>query len=135
MDQGIRIIGISFVTPFFGSEKAEQAAVMINMELRIMDIARIHLDMVKSPKYGYGKGLNPCIDCHALMFTEAGKAMEAEGADFIFSGEVLGERPMSQNRQSLTVVAKHSGYEDVIIRPLSAKLLPITRRWSPAPQP
>lgn len=125
-DQDIRVIGISFVTPFFGSKRAEQAAAMIDMELRIMDITDLHLEIVKSPRYGYGKGMNPCIDCHTLMFREAGKVMEAERADFLFSGEVLGERPMSQNRQSLMIVAKQSGYQDFIIRPLSAKLLPET---------
>ena len=125
-DQDIRVIGISFVTPFFGSEKAERAAEVLGFELRPMDITQIHLEMLQSPKHGYGKGMNPCIDCHALMFREAGKVMEAEGADFLFSGEVLGERPMSQNRQSLMVVAKESGYADYILRPLSAKLLPET---------
>jgi len=125
-DQGIHIIGVSFVTPFFGSARAERAAAALNIGLRIEDITHLHLDLIRSPKYGYGKGLNPCIDCHALMFREAGKIMEAEGADFLFSGEVLGERPMSQNRQSLMIVAKESGYEDLILRPLSAKLLPET---------
>jgi len=122
-DQGIRIIGISFVTPFFGSAAAERAATTLGMELRIMDIARVHLEVVRSPKYGHGKAVNPCIDCHALMFHEAGKVMETEGADFLFSGEVLGQRPMSQNRQSLMVVARQSGYGDFIVRPLSARLL------------
>ncbi len=70
--------------------------------------------------------MNPCIDCHAMMFRFAGKVMEAEGADFLFSGEVLGERPMSQNFKALMLVAKESGYEDLILRPLSAKLLPET---------
>lgn len=125
-DQGIRVIGVTFVTPFFGSARAEQAAEMLRMELRVMDITQVHLEMIQSPKHGYGKALNPCIDCHALMFREAGKVMEAEGADFLFSGEVLGERPMSQNRQSLAVVAEESGYPDLILRPLSAKLLPET---------
>ena len=125
-DQDIRILGISFVTPFFGSQKAERAAEMLDIELMVMNIAQVHLEIVKSPKYGYGKGTNPCIDCHALMFREAGKVMEKEGADFLFSGEVLGERPMSQNRESLRIVAKESGYEDLILRPLSAKLLPET---------
>ena len=122
-DQDIRIIGLSFVTPFFGSEKAERAAEMLDIELRVIDITQVHLEMIRSPKYGYGKGMNPCINCHALMFSEAGKVMEAEKADFLFSGEVLGERPMSQNRRSLKIVAEESGYKDLILRPLSAKLL------------
>jgi len=125
-DQGIRVIAVSFVTPFFGSEKAERAAEIIQIELRVVDITEVHLVMLKSPKHGYGKGMNPCIDCHTLMFHEAGKIMEEEGADFLFSGEVLGERPMSQNRQYLMVVARESGYEDLILRPLSARLLPKT---------
>ncbi len=99
---------------------------MLGIELRVMDISEIHLKIVLSPKYGYGKGMNPCIDCHALMFREAGNIMESENADFLFSGEVLDERPMSQNYQSLMKVSKESGYKDFIIRPLSAKLLPET---------
>jgi tRNA-specific 2-thiouridylase len=126
-DQGIRVIGVSFVTPFFGSKRAQKAAEMLNIHLKIIDITQLHIMMLKSPKYGYGKQMNPCIDCHGLMFKEAGKIMEAEGADFLFSGEVLGERPMSQNPQALKIVAKESGYPDLLLRPLSAKLLPETR--------
>ena len=125
-DQGIRVIGISFVTPFFGPERAKKAAEMLNFELRILDVSSVHIEMLRSPKHGYGKQMNPCIDCHALMFREAGKVMEAEGADFLFSGEVLNERPMSQTRRALKLVAKESGYSDLILRPLSAKLLPET---------
>jgi tRNA U34 2-thiouridine synthase MnmA/TrmU len=87
----------------------------------------VHLEMLKQPRHGYGSGMNPCIDCHALMFREAGKLMQQWGADFLFSGEVLGERPMSQNKQSLRIVARDSGFEEYIVRPLSAKLLPITK--------
>jgi tRNA U34 2-thiouridine synthase MnmA/TrmU len=79
--------------------------------------------MLKAPRYGYGRNMNPCIDCHTLMLQIAGKKMEENGYDFIITGEVLGQRPMSQNKQSLYVVAKNSGYADHILRPLSAKLL------------
>ncbi len=82
--------------------------------------------MVKNPKYGYGKNLNPCIDCHAMMFRLAGAIMQEEGFDFLFSGEVLGQRPMSQNLNALKAVGKYSGHPERILRPLSAKLLPIT---------
>jgi tRNA U34 2-thiouridine synthase MnmA/TrmU len=126
-DQNIDIIGVSFVTPFFSSEKAENASKYLNIDLRILDITDIHIEMIQSPRHGYGKGMNPCIDCHALMFNIAGKLMETEKADFLFSGEVLGERPMSQNFRSLMMVSDESGYGDFIIRPLSAKLLPETR--------
>jgi tRNA U34 2-thiouridine synthase MnmA/TrmU len=89
----------------------------------VEDITGEHLLMLKSPRYGYGKNMNPCIDCHTLMLKIAGGKMEQIGADFLLTGEVLGQRPMSQTRQSLRVVAKNSGYADYILRPLSAQLL------------
>jgi len=125
-EQGIYVIAVSFVTPFFSSKNAEKASKILGVELRILDISDVHLKIVRSPKYGYGKAMNPCIDCHALMFHEAGKLMEKENADFLFSGEVLGERPMSQNFRALMRVSEESGYKDYIIRPLSARLLPET---------
>src|SRR5210317_1738990 len=76
--------------------------------------------MLKNPHCGYGKHMNPCLDCHALMFRLAGQVMEAKGFDFLFSGEVLGQRPMSQTRPSLRYVEKHSGYDGYLVRPLSA---------------
>ena len=79
--------------------------------------------MLKAPNCGYGKHMNPCLDCHALMFRMAGEVMKAKGFDFLFSGEVLGQRPMSQTRPSLRYVEKHSGYDGYILRPLSAKRL------------
>ena len=126
-EQGIDIEGIAFETPFFNASRARLAAEKIGLSLRIIDLTHPHLVMLKSPRYGYGKNMNPCIDCHALMLAAAGKIMEETGADFIFTGEVLGQRPMSQTRQSLHVVAKNSGYADFIVRPLSARLLPETR--------
>lgn len=124
--QGIDVTGVAFVTPFFGAERAKEAAKALDHPLIIKNISEIHLQVLKNPKYGYGRNMNPCIDCHALMFQLAGKIMEQEGFDFIFSGEVLGQRPMSQNANALRSVAKLSGYPDKILRPLSAKLLPMT---------
>ena len=126
-EQGINIEGITFETPFFNADRARISAKSIGLPLGIIDITHPHLAMLKAPRYGYGKNMNPCIDCHALMLNMAGKRMEATGADFIITGEVLGQRPMSQTRQSLHVVAKNSGYADFILRPLSARLLPETR--------
>ncbi len=123
MRQGIEVVGISFSTPFFGADKAKVAAKAIGHPLIVADISDVHLQMVKSPKYGYGRNMNPCIDCHAMMFQLAGEKMEQEGFDFLFSGEVLGQRPMSQNANALKSVAKLSGFADRILRPLSAKLL------------
>lgn len=124
--QGVEVFCVSFVTPFFGSAKAEKAARDLDLPLQVREIGEIHLDMVKKPKYGYGKNMNPCIDCHAMMFRLAGQIMEEQGYDFLFSGEVLGQRPMSQNLSALRAVANYSGYPDRILRPLSARLLPIT---------
>jgi tRNA-uridine 2-sulfurtransferase len=126
-DQDIDVLGVAFVTPFFGPEKAHQAADQLQLPLQVLDITRSHWAMLKQPRYGYGKGLNPCIDCHALMLREAGQLMESVGAGFLFTGEVLGQRPFSQTRPSLRAVEKASGCLDLILRPLSALLLPETR--------
>lgn len=124
--QGIEVTGVSFVTPFFGSSKAEKAAAQIDIPLMVRDISETHLEMVKSPRFGYGKNMNPCIDCHAMMFRLAGEIMADEGFDFLFSGEVLGQRPMSQNANALRSVANYSRYPDRILRPMSAQRLPVT---------
>jgi tRNA U34 2-thiouridine synthase MnmA/TrmU len=127
MALGVEVTGVTCTTPFFSPEKAKAAAKKIGLHLIEADITKEHLDMLKAPRYGYGKNMNPCIDCHTLMLKIAGRMMEDREADFIFTGEVLGQRPMSQNRQSLSIVAKNSGYQEYILRPLSALLLPETR--------
>ncbi len=121
--QNIDVLCLTFTTPFFNAQKAQSAARQINLPLAVEDITVEHLKMLKSPRYGYGRNMNPCIDCHTLMLQIAGKKMEETGFDFIITGEVLGQRPMSQNKQSLYVVAKNSGYPDYILRPLSAQIL------------
>jgi tRNA U34 2-thiouridine synthase MnmA/TrmU len=125
--QGVEVTGIAFATPFFGAGRARQAAEQMEIPLIVEDISEVHLEMIKNPRYGYGKNMNPCIDCHAMMFRLAGERMAKEGFDFLFSGEVLGQRPMSQNAIALKTVAKHSGFPEQILRPLSARLLPITK--------
>ena len=121
--QNIDVTGLAFTTPFFGASKARAASDQISLPLIVEDITAEHLQMLKAPRYGYGKNMNPCIDCHTLMLTIAGRKMKETGADFLVTGEVLGQRPMSQTKQSLYVVAKNSGYADYILRPLSARLL------------
>jgi tRNA-uridine 2-sulfurtransferase len=121
--QNIDVLGLTYTTPFFNAVKAKAASQQINLPLMIDDFTAEHLQMLKSPRYGYGKNMNPCIDCHTLMLKSAGRKMEETGADFLVTGEVLGQRPMSQNKQSLYIVAKNSGYADFILRPLSAQLL------------
>jgi len=122
-NQNIDVTGLTCTTPFFNAVKAQAAADQIHLPLIVEDITDEHLQMLKSPRYGYGKNMNPCIDCHTLMLKIAGGKMKETAADFLITGEVLGQRPMSQTRQSLYVVAKNSGYADYILRPLSAQLL------------
>jgi tRNA-specific 2-thiouridylase len=124
--QGIDVLALFFETPFFTSEKAGKSARKIGLSLKVVDIAKRHLEIVKHPRHGYGNNMNPCIDCHALMFRIAGEMLEQEGAGFVFSGEVLGQRPMSQNKRSLSLIALESGLEGLLLRPLSAKSLPPT---------
>jgi tRNA U34 2-thiouridine synthase MnmA/TrmU len=121
--QNIDILCLAFTTPFFNAQKARAASRQINLPLKVQDITGEHLEMLKAPRYGYGRNMNPCIDCHTLMLKIAGRNMEETSSDFMITGEVLGQRPMSQNKQSLYVVAKNSGYADYILRPLSAQLL------------
>jgi hypothetical protein len=124
---GVEVTGITFVTPFFGGAGAEKAARSLGVELIVADITGPHLEVLKNPRYGYGRNLNPCIDCHSLMIRTALERMEEAMADFPATGEVLGERPKSQNRQALELVSRYSGAGDLLLRPLSAKLLPMTR--------
>ncbi|HET58427.1 MAG TPA: DUF814 domain-containing protein, partial [Deltaproteobacteria bacterium] len=125
-EQDVDVVGVTFETPFFSSGRARKIAGSIDLPLRVIDITQSHLSMLKAPPHGYGKNMNPCIDCHALMLETAGMIMDDAGADFIFTGEVVGQRPMSQTGRSLRQVAKLSGYDGLVLRPLSALLLPAT---------
>ena len=125
-DQGIHVEWITFETPFFSAEKARRAAEQTGIALHVQDITPDYLILIQDPPAGFGKNMNPCMDCHSLMFRKAGERMQSRGFDFLFSGEVMGQRPMSQNANSLRYVAKHSGFEDFILRPLSALKLPPT---------
>lgn len=128
INQGIEVIACNISTGF-GSTKDRRAHMQnmcdqVGAELRIIDIQDEYLEQVLfTPKYGYGKHFNPCIDCHAKMFEVAKRIMEAEGASFLISGEVLGQRPMSQNSESLQKVLNLSNCEGLLLRPMSAKAL------------
>jgi tRNA U34 2-thiouridine synthase MnmA/TrmU len=124
--QGIEVHWVSFETPFFSSGKARKASKNTGIPLMVRNITPVYIEMMRSPSVKYGKNMNPCMDCHTLMFRLAGEMMTEQGFDFLFSGEVLGQRPMSQTRTSLRYVEKHSGYDGAIVRPLSAKNLPET---------
>lgn len=130
LDQGIEVIGVHYVTIFCtctakGCKKssAREAAEQFGISLKEISINKEFLEMLKSPKYGYGSGMNPCIDCRILMFKDAKNVMEKIGARFIITGEVLGQRPMSQHRKALQIIERESGLEGLILRPLSARLL------------
>jgi len=122
-EQDVDLMGVTFHTPFFGPEPSVSTCPTTGIPLRVIDIGEKHLQMLRNPLYGYGRHMNPCIDCHGLMLREAGRLMETIGADFLFTGEVLGQRPMSQRRDSLRSVEKLAGYPGRVLRPLSAKLL------------
>ena len=123
LEQGIEVEAINFRTNFCGPSKARPAAQMLGVLLREVNIREDFLEVLKKPKHGYGAGMNPCIDCHALMLKKAGVIMREESFDFVATGEVLGERPMSQHKQALDIVAKDADLKGYLLRPLSAKLL------------
>jgi tRNA U34 2-thiouridine synthase MnmA/TrmU len=124
--QGVDVQWITFETPFFSSTKAKEASKTTRIPLMVENITPAYIEMLKNPRCGYGKNMNPCLDCHALMFNLAGRIMKEKALDFLFSGEVLGQRPMSQTKNSLRYVEKQSGFDGYILRPLSAKRLPVT---------
>ena len=131
IDQGIDVIALNLDIGF-GSTKSRKAHMQnmcdqVGAELRILDIKDQYLrDILFDPKYGYGKNFNPCIDCHGNMFRIARDLMEEWGASFLISGEVVGQRPMSQRREALDLVTNLSETQDLLLRPMSAKLLPPT---------
>ena len=125
-DQGIDVTWISFETPFFDAKAAKKASKQTGIPLIVADITEAFMEMMKAPKAGFGKNMNPCMDCHTLMFAKAGAMMAELGADFLFSGEVVGQRPKSQTKNSLRYVEKNCGFDGLILRPLSAGILPDT---------
>jgi len=126
-EEGIEVTPLCFKSFFFSTSAAEKATKQIGLKLKVVDFSKEHLKMLKNPKHGRGKAINPCIDCHLLMIKTAGKIMKKEGYDFIATGEVLGQRPMSQNINSLNLIEKESGLKGLIVRPLSVKVLPPTK--------
>ncbi len=124
--QGVDVTWVTFETPFFSAENSIKASKMTGIPLIKRDITELYLEMLKDPPCGYGKHMNPCKDCHSLMFKLAGEMMHEKGLHFLFSGEVVGQRPLSQTKHALRYVEKSSGLDGYILRPLSAKNLPET---------
>jgi tRNA U34 2-thiouridine synthase MnmA/TrmU len=123
LEQGLDVTGVSFESPFFSSERARRAAEALGIELISVDITEDILRLVEAPKYGFGRNVNPCIDCHAAMVRRAAGLMEELGASFVATGEVVGQRPKSQMRYGLAAVEREAGIQGYLLRPLSAKLL------------
>ncbi|MDA8390639.1 MAG: tRNA (5-methylaminomethyl-2-thiouridylate)-methyltransferase [Gammaproteobacteria bacterium] len=139
LDQGIHVEGLNFFTGFCVEghthavrkdrqrravrNSALHAAEQLGIRLHIIDVIDAYKDVVLNPRHGYGAHLNPCIDCKAFMVGKAREWMEAHGFDFIVTGEVLGQRPKSQRRDTFPIIARESGAFDRLLRPLSARLL------------
>jgi tRNA-uridine 2-sulfurtransferase len=129
MQQGFEVYLLHFVSPLFGYKddklnKIKKMAEAKGMHFIIYNVGNDYVeDVVRNPKHGIGSAFNSCLDCHRYMLQKAKKIMKEIGAEFVFSGEVLAQRPMSQRREALDIVEKESGLEGLLLRPLSAKLL------------
>ena len=120
---GAEVEAVCFSTPFFDISAAKTAAEALGVKLHIVDFTDDEISLIENPPHGFGGAMNPCIDCHALMIRRAGELMTRLSYDFVATGEVQGQRPMSQNKQSLGIVEKCSGLKGRLVRPMSAKLL------------
>lgn len=132
-EQNIKPIALRFVTPFFGFDLLELGDVEVQrtrekygIELHVIEISGEYMDMITGPPHGYGRYLNPCIDCKILMIKKAISMMGDYNASFVATGEVLGQRPMSQRKDTLRIIERETGAEGVLLRPLSARFLPGT---------
>ncbi len=134
LKQNIKVTAITFMT-HFGCDLGDRfscgsdpypAAEKFGFNVKLMHLGQKFVDIVRNPRFGYGKNMNPCIDCRILMLNEAREFMEMSGADFVVTGEVMGQRPMSQLKDKLNLTIKHSNLKGKLLRPLSAKLLPPT---------
>jgi tRNA-specific 2-thiouridylase len=133
IEQGVELEALNFMTVFctcttrgatcLASQKAVET---LGIPLKVFNVFEEYLEVVKHPKHGYGRNMNPCIDCRILMLKKAKAYMEESGAAFIVTGEVLGQRPMSQRKDAMRLIEKEAGLEGLILRPLSANVLPIT---------
>ncbi|MEW6500213.1 MAG: thiamine biosynthesis protein [Thermodesulfobacteriota bacterium] len=132
--QGLRVVALRCVTPFFGydllaEEEAyrEKMRELYGIEVALRDVSEPYLAMLRHPPHGYGKNFNPCVDCKILLMRTARETMAEYGAELLISGEVLGQRPMSQRLDTLRVIERDSGCEGLLVRPLCAKGLAPTK--------
>ncbi len=136
-EQGVEVEAIAVKTPFCDFDcgkgcghRVKEVAIELGINLKTVYFGEEYLKMIKDPKYGYGSGMNPCIDCRGMMYNAAKEHMENIGADFIITGEVLGQRPMSQNGNALKIIENETQTSGKIVRPLSFKHLPLTEAES-----
>ena len=129
LEQGIDVEAVNFVTDFCTCTSkgksclaSKSAADSLGVKLKVFSAGEEYYEVIKNPKHGYGRNLNPCLDCRILIFKKAKTYMKETGASFVITGEVLGERPMSQRRDAMDIIEKESGLKGLIVRPLSAKL-------------
>lgn len=123
LDQGCEVIGLHFKIPFC-KVNIRKSFPDIGIKIIEVDLGEKFLKLIQEPHYGFGANMNPCIDCKILMFSRAKELMPELGAKFIITGEILGQRPMSQNKQALGLIRYRSGLEDLLLRPLSAQFFP-----------
>jgi len=130
-EQGIDVEAVSIKTPFCDFDcgrgcghNLKEVASDLGIKLKTIYLGEDYLKMVKDPKHGYGSGMNPCIDCRAMMYRSAKVHMDEIGADFLITGEVLSQRPMSQNKRALQIIERAAEVEGKVVRPLSGKNLP-----------
>ncbi|OGX09150.1 MAG: hypothetical protein A2Y06_05845 [Omnitrophica WOR_2 bacterium GWA2_37_7] len=123
--QGVEVYLLNFIMPWQkqASNSVEKLAAKLEAELITHQLDNVYIDLIKNPKYGYGSAFNPCIDCHIFMFKIARKYLNELKADFVFTGEVLAQRPMSQMRDKLTLIEEECDLQGRLLRPLSALLL------------
>jgi len=131
--EGLELLAVNFKTPFCLCDRhssnlgcgsnARRVAEAIGIDLKVINAAKDFLEVLKKPAHGYGANMNPCIDCRILFFRKSKELMEEVGASFIITGEVLGQRPMSQFRRQMNIIEKEAGLDGLVLRPLSAKLL------------
>ncbi len=128
-EQGIEVEAVNYVIRFAacipsgGENAATKAARILKVPLKVVDITEEYLEVLQNPKHGYGANINPCIDCKIFMLKKAKQYMEEVGASFLVTGEVLGERPMSQRKDALAIIERDAGVRGILLRPLSAKVL------------
>ena len=128
--QGIDVVAINFRSPFSLCSKGgcgiSKSAKQLGVPLKIVNVGNEYLKVIRKPKHGYGRNMNPCIDCRIIFLKKAKRYAEEIGASFIFTGEVLNERPMSQHFEAMKLIEEEAGLKGRMLRPLSARLLPET---------